>query len=420
MKKLILLVTLLFIPAITYAVGCSDTGLLRYFNFEEGVSSYTVDCKSNDVMNFSGNVSWITGKIGNGINTGTTGFGIDNTGMGLSGLNAFTLNVWIRMNYIPDGVHLFTTLNVNKFDWQVTRSAGYPYIRLEETDGTCFLNNTNIGPSTGTWHLWSIVWSSGATCNIYQYVDGNLLSREVYSVPTAVNSVATDTSGIRYFGNSDNTSFLNADVDDLAIYNYRMTPTQIMTEYTNAGTPVLSSIIATSISTTTANITWTTDISANSLVDYGPTTSYGNSSTLDENLVTSHSVNLTGLTQNTTYHYRVTSKGVVSNDNVFSTLNTCYMLILKRSDLAVDSFWDIGDIVIQTAEENFKGWGDMELNTDLFLTTKVYGSTGCYLGCLAEGTTSHRNREYQIYTASVTSEMSSMNFCNSLNKKVCR
>jgi hypothetical protein len=75
---------------------------------------------------------------------------------------------------------------------------------------------------------------------------------------------------------------------------------------------------------TGATITWTTDEPADSQVEYGTTTAYGSSTTLDPNKVASHSVPLGGLTAGTTYHYRVKSKDAAGNlatspDATFST-----------------------------------------------------------------------------------------------------
>jgi hypothetical protein len=56
-----------------------------------------------------------------------------------------------------------------------------------------------------------------------------------------------------------------------------------------------------------ATIAWQTDISATSQVEYGLTPAYGSLSDLDSDLVTSHTVRLTGLAQGTTYNFRVLS-----------------------------------------------------------------------------------------------------------------
>jgi hypothetical protein len=87
--------------------------------------------------------------------------------------------------------------------------------------------------------------------------------------------------------------------------------------------PVLSAISAIP-GTGDASITWTTDEPADSQVEYGATTAYGSSTTLASALVTSHTVNVTGLAPATLYHYRVKSRDAAGNlatsaDQSFST-----------------------------------------------------------------------------------------------------
>src|SRR6185437_1088821 len=65
--------------------------------------------------------------------------------------------------------------------------------------------------------------------------------------------------------------------------------------------------------TTGATITWSTDKAADQQVDYGTTTSYGQSSTLNSSLTTSHSVTLSGLNPATTYDYQVKSRDNAGN-----------------------------------------------------------------------------------------------------------
>lgn len=87
--------------------------------------------------------------------------------------------------------------------------------------------------------------------------------------------------------------------------------------------PVISGISAGSLTASGATITWTTDKSASSTVDYGATTSYGSTNS-DATLRTSHSRALTGLAASTAYHYKVSSTDSAGNtttsaDNTFTT-----------------------------------------------------------------------------------------------------
>jgi len=73
----------------------------------------------------------------------------------------------------------------------------------------------------------------------------------------------------------------------------------------NGQVPVISEVAAANVTTTSAEITWTTNEPATAQVDYGLTSSYGSTHQVWDWLDTSHTMTLTKLTPNTTYHYRV-------------------------------------------------------------------------------------------------------------------
>src|SRR5439155_147727 len=77
--------------------------------------------------------------------------------------------------------------------------------------------------------------------------------------------------------------------------------------------PVISSVTVSSIALTTAAIAWTTNEPADSQVEYGLTTAYGSSTSLNATLVNAHAVTLSGLAAGTLYHYRVKSKDAAGN-----------------------------------------------------------------------------------------------------------
>jgi RHS repeat-associated protein len=91
--------------------------------------------------------------------------------------------------------------------------------------------------------------------------------------------------------------------------------------------PVISNVAAGGITATGATITWTTNENSDSQVEYGTTTAYGQSTTLNPAHVTAHSQGLSGLTGGTLYHYRVKSRDAggnlaVSGDFSFTTPDT--------------------------------------------------------------------------------------------------
>ncbi len=83
--------------------------------------------------------------------------------------------------------------------------------------------------------------------------------------------------------------------------------------------PVISSVTASNIMKTSAKITWTTNESSDSQVEYGLTSSFGKQTTLNLFQTTSHTENLSGLSSNKTYYYRVKSKDANGNLAVGST-----------------------------------------------------------------------------------------------------
>jgi hypothetical protein len=98
--------------------------------------------------------------------------------------------------------------------------------------------------------------------------------------------------------------------------------------FTTTGSPSAPapniSNIQTSVTTTTATITWTTDEAASSQVNYGVTTTYSASSTLNTTLSTTHSVTLTGLMPGTTYDFDAMSANIngtssTSSNSTFQT-----------------------------------------------------------------------------------------------------
>jgi len=88
--------------------------------------------------------------------------------------------------------------------------------------------------------------------------------------------------------------------------------------------PQIGAMAAQNLTDSGAQIVWQTDEPGDTQVDYGVNANYNQASPLSTTRVTAHAVTLTGLTQNTTYHYRVKSRDragnlAVSSDFVFTT-----------------------------------------------------------------------------------------------------
>src|SRR5438477_9821143 len=97
----------------------------------------------------------------------------------------------------------------------------------------------------------------------------------------------------------------------------------------------VTSVAVGNLVATSAVITWQTNNTANSRVDFGSSITY-DSFASDPALVTNHSITLTGLTANTTYHYQMTSvdghaQTATSIDATFGTTAANFSLQLSAA-----------------------------------------------------------------------------------------
>jgi len=183
---------------------------------------------------------------------------------------------------------------------------------------------TLTAPAPGSSVLGSVTVSANASDNVgvagVQFkLDGANLGTEDTSNPYSTSWNTTTVS------NGSHT--LTAVARDTA--GNRATSAQVMVNVNNAAPPdttppTITNISASNISSTGATITWTTNEPADSQVEYGTTTSYGQTSPIDGTLATTHSINLSGASAATTYHLRVKSRDAAGNlatsgDSVFTT-----------------------------------------------------------------------------------------------------
>lgn len=160
--------------------------------------------------------------------------------------------------------------------------------------------------------------------------------------------------------------------------------------------PLVTNVNAANI-TTSCTITWTTNENSDSQVEYGLTTSYDNVSSIDTAAVINHSVALTGLASNTTYHYRVKSKDemdnvAVSADYSFTTPDTAPPEISNVSNSSAPNSCTIRWTTDENSDSQVKygltsAYGNVSpINSDLVLNHTVMltglSSTTTYYFCV--------------------------------------
>ena len=90
------------------------------------------------------------------------------------------------------------------------------------------------------------------------------------------------------------------------------------------GPTIFAIAVSQGLTVRSARVNWTTDVLADSQVDFGPTVGYGSSTPIDPRVGWSHEAQLTGLAPGTMYHFRVRSRDAngalaVSQDATFAT-----------------------------------------------------------------------------------------------------
>lgn len=89
--------------------------------------------------------------------------------------------------------------------------------------------------------------------------------------------------------------------------------------------PVISVLTISAITTTGATASWSLSEAGNGQAEYGPTSLYGLTTTIEASYLTAHSQSITGLTPGATYHVRVKSCDAAGNcayssDRTFTTI----------------------------------------------------------------------------------------------------
>jgi hypothetical protein len=164
-------------------------------------------------------------------------------------------------------------------------------------------NAYGVGPSDAHVDWWC--WQQGAD----SLSSGNFPGAEVPTGTFLVKYTFDNDDGADSSGNGLNLTLTNSPT-------FENTPG-------GSGSAQISNINVAVNCNTSALINFNTDVAARAFVEYGTTTSYG-SSTIDDpvRFYTEHAIPLTGLTANTTYHFRVNANSNGTSQSADQTFTT--------------------------------------------------------------------------------------------------
>lgn len=188
-----------------------------------------------------------------------------------------------------------------------------------------------------------------------------------YGSSTALDSTQVTSHSVSLSGLSESITYHYRVKSQDAAGNLATSGDYTFTTTTSPDTtaPTISGVTVNAKDQSAAVIIWTTNEASTSQVEYGASTSYGSSTTIDSNKVTSHQVSIGGLNASATYHYRVKSQDAagnlaISGDNTFTTdslpppdttppVISNVRVIAKDSSAAVIA-WDTNEMSTSQAE----------------------------------------------------------------------
>ncbi|MDP3014987.1 MAG: LamG domain-containing protein [bacterium] len=200
--------------------GIRDKGMVGYWKFDEGSGTTASDSSGNSkTASFIGSPSWVTGKIGTGVNTGNTVsdyINAPNVSLG----STWTATAWFQYPLTSTGSSWWTLFRGNAGDHQVIVERKVSQLGMYDNVGGTGFRGTGFymtSLSTGWHHI--AVTGSGGKQNFY--INGNYVGQSDKQSTTDIKSIGNHWGGSQNWGT----------VDEVRIYNRALSAAEIMAIY---------------------------------------------------------------------------------------------------------------------------------------------------------------------------------------------
>lgn len=187
------------------------------------------------------------------------------------------------------------------------------------SNGTTFIGGINSVDLSGN----GTQATANGTVVVEARVGGVAWSGLTYSLTGAKSIIGTTPSNLPGFPTGPySIAYVSGGPPGASLTSISLAATQTLTnggivtftfDFADTTAPQISGVQAANRTATSADILWTTNEPADSQVDWGLTTAYGQPNPVYGSLVTSHRVPLSGLTPGTPYHYLVKSRDAAGN-----------------------------------------------------------------------------------------------------------
>jgi len=214
-------------------------GPVGWWKMDEGTGAYSYDSSGNNNTGSLNSPLWVNGKIGQALKfDGSDDFVNAGTNASLDITSSITLEAWINP----------TTLSQASSPELIAKSASAYFYRMRFVDGG-YLRFNAYGTSDNLLSSLSTV-SANAWTHIAMTYDGAYKKIYINGVlnnqEATTGTMASETGHTLYIGGFDGSENFNGSIDDVRIYNYARTPSQIV-EDINAGHPAPGSPVGSPI-----------------------------------------------------------------------------------------------------------------------------------------------------------------------------
>ncbi len=216
--------------------GLSQAALVAHYTFDEGSGTTAADSAGGDqnASTNQGTVGWSAGKIGGALdlpgNASMTAADALTTGA-----TALTISGWVNMDDTPGYDGIFQSRGPSGEVWGLNvRGGSAADERIDfrfpnEGGGSAGYGTANGSIATGTWYHLAMTWTSdGVNSTGLTYLDGILVSTQT----SAANNVTLSYTSYTSWNIGDDQCCggreLNAQLDDIAVWDEVLSPTQIL------------------------------------------------------------------------------------------------------------------------------------------------------------------------------------------------
>jgi len=309
----------------TTASGSGSEGLVAAYSFDEGTGTTLGDNSGNSNTGTIANGSWTsTGKFGSALTfdgTSTMVTVADSASLDLT--TGMTLEAWVYPTTLSDwrtvlmkekpGAHVYLLYAHD--------NAPHPALYVRADNLEYFVPGT-AGLPVNTWSHLAATYD-GITLRLY--VNGTQVASGALSV-----AIDSSTSPLRIGGNSIWGEYFAGRIDEIRIYNRALSSAQVASDMatpigggesdTQAPTTP-SSLVATAVSTSQINLSWTASTDNVGVTGYRVERCQGAGCSDFAQIATptSASYNDTGLSASTSYSYRVRAQDAVPNLSAYSS-----------------------------------------------------------------------------------------------------